>query len=364
METTIANQFVDKVLSDSDAKLLAHFNGDISVLQPYIGNKGRTMIDVPVGFDDNGDKIYKAIPHPVANAQSLLRKDEWLRMEREIMTVALPELNFVSDLMSFGRTEVPDPFSVTVIQHHKRGTAGSATRSMDLLRRSNNDRYEFTYDGIPIPFTHGEFSASFREIRVSRAAGMGIDTGMMEEETRRIAELSEDWCIGTIPEFTYGGYSAYGVINHPDIISATMTDPSTPGWTPEDTYLEVLGILQSLADLEFNGPFGVYYSRAWAQYLAYPYSAVDKTPLRQFLSMGVGPTVSYWRQLARLGNGFKMLFVALDRRYIGILDGLPIRPVQWTSGNGMEVKFMLYQCQVPRIRSDASGNLPAVYATV
>ena len=351
------------VLSVTDAKLLSHYNGDVSVLQPYIGNKGRVMIDVPVGYDDNGETIYKAIKHPIANAQSILRKDEWIRMEQEIQTIALPELNFASDLISIGRRPLPNPFRVTVLQYQKRGTAGSAVRSMDLLRRSNTDRYEFSWDGTPIPFTHGEFSSSFRELEVSRAAGMGIDTGMMEEETRRIAELTEDWSIGTEEAFKYAGYSAPGALNHPNIISASMTDPTDVGWTPEDTYLEILGILQSFADLEFTMPIGVYYSRAWAQYLARPYSAVDKTPLRQFLANGVGSAVSYWRQLARLGTGFKMVFVGLDRRYVGMIDGMPIRPVQWTSGNGMEVKWMLYQCQVPLFRSDASGNLPVVYAT-
>lgn len=352
-----------QVLSRTDAQLLSRFNGDVSVLQPYIGRKGRCMIDVPCGHDDNGDTVYRPMKHPVANAQSLLRKDEWIRMEAEMQTIALPELNFASDLMSIGRRPLPNPFRVTVLQYQKRGQAGSATRSMDLLRRSNTDRYEFSWDGVPIPFTHGEFSASYRELEVSRAAGMGIDTGMLEEETRRIAELTEDWAIGTEEAFKYAGYSAPGALNHPDIISASMTDPTDAGWTPEDTYFEVLGILQSLADLEFSSPVGVYYSRAWAQYLARPYSAVDKTPLRKFLNDGVGTSVSYWRQLARLGSGFKMLFVGLDRRYVGMIDGMPIRPVQWTSGNGMEVKWLLYQCQIPLFRSDASGNLPVVYAT-
>lgn len=363
MEVMGFRQFVDEQLSPTDFNLLSHYGGDVCVLQPYVGNKGRTMIRVPDGYDDDGKKVYKEIRHPVANAQSLLPRRAWEAWEREVMDIALPELNLAADLLAPGlRVDLPNPFRTPVLMHRKRGQAGSATRSMDLLRASNNDRIEVTWDGIPIPFTHAEFNMSFRELEVSRGAGMPLNDDMWIEETRRIAELTEDWAIGTVSEYNYASFSAPGAINHPDVISASMTIPTDPGWTPETTQLEVLAIMQSFRDIQFYGPFRAYYSPAWSQYLARSYSAQNaNVPLRTFLQQSVGE-VSSWTQLNRLGSGFKMIFMAMDGRYVGMIDGMPIRPVQATDWKGMEMKFFLYQCQVPRFRSDASGNLPVAYA--
>lgn len=325
---------------------------DVGVLRPWIGDDGRHYI----AQNRNGKRV--SVATPVANAT--LRKNEWILLDEAIIRVAKERLRVVSDLRSAGLTfNIPNGMGKTILETETVGDVTPATISMDPVREGENDRPEYELSSLPLPVIHKDFFFSARQVATSRNSGQSIDTTTAELASRRVAEEAEKLVLGVNPTFTYGGGTIYGYTNHPNRITRTISAPTHSNQAT--TVQNILAMRQDSIDNFHYGPWILYVSPAWDQYLDEDYStAKGDNTLRQRIAAING--ISDVRTADYLGpTGFVMILVQQTSDVVRLVTGMDITTVQWETHGGMRLHFKVMAIMVPQIRADFNGNTGIVH---
>lgn len=330
------------------AALMAN-NFDIGMLRPWAEN-GRSFVSV-----NRGGVL---VPELSINAATL-RKDEWIQLDEAIVKAAKPRLRAVADLRGAGlQYSIPNGMAKTVLQTETQSDINEAEVSMDGLRESRHDRPQFDLTNLPLPIIHKDFHFSARQIAASRNGGSPLDTSTAELAARRVAEQAEQMLIGTT-SYPYAGGTIYGYINHPNINTKDVTDPTESGWTPATTVNEVLDMRKKSQDDYHFGPWMLYCSPSWDVYMDDDYSTQkgDLT-LRERLRRIEG--IQDVRTLDYL-TGYKLVLVQMTADVARMVVGMDITTVQWETHGGMMLHFKVMAILVPQIRADYNGNCGIVY---
>jgi hypothetical protein len=238
----------------------------------------------------------------------------------------------------------------TVFQYQTMSAPATAEISMDGLRKNRNDRPVFGTATQPMPILHSDFGFSLRDIMESRNNNTPLDTSMAEDCGIRVAELAERLHLGTQSSYTYGGGTIYGLTNFPQRLTYVMSDPTLAGWTPNMTMLDVVAMCQASRDNFHMGPWRLYTSHSWAQYLDQDYTAAyGMQTLRSRLEM-----LSGIEEVVTLDflTDYQMVLVEMKNRTIRTIIGLDITTLQWPSEGGMEINFKVMQIIAPQPRAD------------
>jgi uncharacterized linocin/CFP29 family protein len=327
-------------------KLMA-CNFNVNCLRPWVGTDGRTYISVT----ENG----KVTAQPVNNTVGTLRKEDWIKLDEAIIKAAQPRLRLVADLRAAGlQYALPNGLGYTVLQTERAGDIGDAEISMDGMREGANERPEFDLVSLPLPIIHKDFSYSARQIAASRNGGSPLDTFTAELASRKVAEEMEKLAIGVADTYTFGGGTIYGLANYTDALTYTdMTLPNASGWTPEICVLDVLGMIQAAKDNYYYGPYTLYLSAAWGQYLDEDYKAYSDITLRERLEKITG--ISSVKTLDYL-TGYTVILLQMTSDVMRMVIGMEITTVQWESHGGMLQNFKVMGIIVPQTRCDINGH--------
>jgi hypothetical protein len=191
-----------------------------------------------------------------------------------------------------------------------------------------------------------------------------------------------------------GGYditsAVYGYLNYPKRLTKTQlyiptgNGRSGTGWVASDTLKDVLSCLDTLKYNKFYGPFMIYHSDDWDQYLDGDYILTGGNVATQTLRERIRAIegISDVRRLDFLfssttdrsagGPGlenvttaypFTMIFVQMTPDVARAVNGMDITTVQWSEHGGMIFKFKVMCIQVPQLRSDFYGNAGILQAT-
>ena len=329
---------------------------DVSALRPWVGKDGRHYIS-----RNQGGKL---IAVPTQNATATLRKEEWKILDDAIIIAAKERLRVVADLRGRGLVyNIPNGMGKTVLESESMGDITGATISMDPARESEGDRPEYDLVNLPLPVIHKDFYFNARQVATSRNSGAGIDTTMAQLAARRVAEEAEKLTLGVLPTFTYGGGTIYGLTNFPSrVTTVDLTGPTETGWTPQTLIQELLSMRQASEDNHHYGPWSLYTSPAWDQYLDDDYSTLkgDST-LRQRIGAinGIGATTT----LDYL-TGFQMILVQMTSDVIRMVIGMDITTLQWETLGGMRLNFKVMAIMVPQLRADFNGQTGIVHGNV
>ena len=338
---------------DVASTLLA--NGfDIGALRPYMNERGTPSITIT----RNG----KLEMVPALNAKTTLRKDDWLAIDRAVVKAAKPRLRAVGDLRSAGLVHnIPNGMAKTVLETTTQSDITAADLSMDGLRQSQSDRPEFETSNLPLPIAHKDFEFSARQIQASRNDGSPLDTTTAELAGRRVAEIVEGLTTGTLSTYTYGGGTIYGYTNLVGRMTATIAAPSASGWAPADTLTNVLAMRQQSRAAFHYGPWMLYCSSAFDQYMEEDFKANGDLTLRERLAKI--EDIQDVRTLDTL-TGFTLLLVQMTSDVARIVTGMDITTVQWESQGGMQVNFKVLAILVPQLRLDQNSNGGIVHGSV
>lgn len=345
-------------------RLMAH-KYNPRALQPYRlddqhEEDPRSYIAVANGFNPDGS--IKLESRLTANDLATLRIREWIELDGAIQKAARPNLQLVGDLRSRGLTYgMSNGMGKTILQYQRMTDPGSATVSMDALRRGRNDRAEFDTVGLPLPIISSDFTFTLRDIETARSSGNPLDTVAAEAAGRRVADTAEQMLLGTYGSFAYGGYNIYGYRNFPSRQTKTMTAPTTGGWVPATTLTEVLDMKQKSMNTFHRGPWVLYTSFAWDQYLDADYSSVyPGVSLRERLKKirGIDDVVSL-----DFLTGYEMILVQMSSETIREVIGMDITTIQWEEEGGMEFHFKVMAILVPQPRVDINGNCGIVHGS-
>lgn len=327
---------------------------DIGALRPWIGKDGRSYISQ----NRNGKQV--AVAMPVANAT--LRHEEWKILDEAIIMAAKERLRVIADLRGAGLVyNIPNGMGKTVLETETVSDITPATISMDPVRGSENDRPEYDLVNLPLPVIHKDFFFSARQVATSRNIGAGIDVTTAQLAARRVSEEAEKLVLGVSPTFSYGGGSIYGYTNFPSRITRTITTPNHSNQAT--TVQNVLAMRQDSIDHKYYGPWVLYNSPAWDQYLDEDYStAKGDNTLRQRIQAING--ISDVRTADYLGSGFTLILVQQTTDVARLVMGMDITTVQWETHGGMRLHFKVMAIMVPQVRADFNGNTGIVHGSV
>ena len=342
------------------------------------------------------------IDHPVFNAATL-RKEEWIMLDAVVLRAARFRLRAWADLAASNSFGGFNGMAKMILEHETMSDPGEAIVDMDALTEGRTDQPLFQLQGLPLPITHSDFWFSARKLAISRNTGTPLDVTMGEAAGRRVAEKIEKTTIGVSTGVTYGGASTYaggygrnstvyGYINFPNRIALTTNYKPTgngrtgSGWTPLDTLKDVLAMRDQLYLNKFYGPFMLYHSNDWDQYMDSDYivvggiggvAGVATQTLRERLKSIEG--ITDVRRLdflfgsipatgagsASRGPGtdvdialspFRLIMVQMTPDVARAVNGMDITTVQWESIGGMRLNFKVMCIQVPQLRADFYGN--------
>lgn len=429
--------FVDNFLA-ADGSAMSHgdalgefsragFDWDPGMRRPYFDKNGNPSVTINTGrwTTERGERkplrehrlIRDVVNNlgyvpPVFNATTL-RKEEWIMLDSQVLKATRYRLQAWGDLMAANSFGGFNGMSKMMLEHETMADPGEAIVDMNGITEGRSDVPRFQLEGLPLPITHSDFFTDARKLAISRNTGTPLDTTMGEAAGRRVAESIEKTTIGNQTGVTYGGGSStptysrtaavYGYLNFPTRI--TKTNLTTPtGSNPEATVADILSMKDSLALKKFYGPFTIYHSNDWDQYMDNDYARLggDNASMtlrdrirkiegindvkRLDMLFSVAPqTNQYWTSstIGTTGqqiytgpggenlnvasgasaNPFTLIMVQMTPDVARAVNGMDITTVQWEQKGGMQLNFKVMAIQVPQLRADFYGNCGILHAS-
>lgn len=368
-------------------------NNWVRLRQPYLDRHGRACVAIndihgawTKGDSKGGEKkplirAYKindllnmGFPLPLAANAATLTKDAWVYLDKTVQRAARQRLRAADDLLNASPVGGFNAYQKMTYEFQAMSDPGSAYVDMDALTDGTTDTPLFNLRSLPLPITHSDWGYSDRELEVSRGSNMPFDMVMPEAATRRCAENVEDQVIGNVTGPTYGtnttdhtGTSTvYGYTTYPQRLTKTnFTAPSGGGWSPETAYNEVLTAINQLTAQYFYGPFMLYHSIDWTQYMDRQFSVSGgnnaSETLRTMLSKI--PDIAGVRRLDRLTSTFTLLFAQMTSDVVQMVDGMGPTVVQWQEKGGLAHRWKVLMIRVPLFRCDYNSRCGVLHGT-
>ena len=352
--------------------------------RPYIDERGRAVYDQKVGMTFNEktkiyEPEYEVRPLPrrmrdnIDNAL-MLRKEEWVRFDQVLVEEARARLRFWSDLAGSTTYGGFDGMSVSVLENETVSDPGFAMVDMDGTGESPNDAPKYQLEGIPLPITHSDFYFSDRLLAESRNKGTPLSQTMPAFAARRVMETVEQTAIGNITGITYGSSpfsygrtsKVYGLTNFtPRQTKTNFTAPSGGGWTPDDTVNELLAAREQLFSNNFYGPFMVYTSTDWDQYLDRDYSLSGGNNPNQTLRERIKRIdgIVDVRRLDYLTSTFTIILIQMTPQVCRAVIGMNPTTISWDTKGGLLHHFKVMCIMVPQFFATQSGKCGILHGT-
>ncbi len=334
------------------ATTLMNSNFDPNALRPWTGNDGRSYITKV----ENGDA--KTL---LTNAPTTLRKDEWKQLDAAVVKAAQTRMQVFGDIRGAGLTySIPNGMGKTVLETERESDISGAAVSMDGIQKADADRLQYDLVNLPLPIIHKDFHYSARQLATSRNSGQALDTSHAELAARKVSEEVEKMTLGEAGTFSYGGGSIYGFTNFPNRLTKTLTAPTSSNH--ETTVNEVLDMRGQAYAAKHYGPYMLYASPGWDQYLDEDYSSSkgDNT-LRDRLKKIQGIIDV---RTAHFLSDEQLVLVQMTSDVCRAVIGMDITTVQWESQGGMMLNYKVMAILVPQLRADYNSNTGIVHGSV
>lgn len=284
---------------------------------------------------------------------TLLRKDEWLRVDEAVVDIARSRLVIVDAIRQAGLVRNLGSLGVLIDQYEKVGDMTDAEQDMTGVAAGEEDIPDFGIAGVPIPITHKDFRLNIRHLEASRTTGATIDTTASEIAARKVAEKLEDMVLN-------GSTIAMGTNTIPGLtnFSARVTGSVTANWglgttTGEQILTDTLAMISDLEAINFFGPFDLFVPTDAMGNMRDDFKAnSDRTTLDRILDIDVINSV---RAPGRLASG-NVLLVQMTRDVLDLSVGSDIVTVEWEVQGGMQVRYKVLAAMAQRLKSNQDGT--------
>jgi len=305
---------------------------------------------------------------PIYNDTSL-RKDQWKLVDQTVLRVARERLMAWQDLTQIGTFSGFDGMAKTILETERVSDSHLAHIDMEGLTEGANDSPRFDLIGLPLPIIHSDFKYSKRKLAASRASGTPLDLTSIEQATRRVVETIEKLTIGTVTGPVVGTAAdyadstapqVYGYTNFPSRITSTGNTVPT-GSNGNDILDDWLAQRKLLHDAKMYGPYNVYVSTGWDEFLDAEFKTNSDKSLRQRLLEIEG--VDKIQRLDFLTTDHTVIWVQKNPATARAVVGMNLTTLQWEAKGGMELCFKVMAIMVPQLRADFAGNAGILHAT-
>lgn len=276
----------------------------------------------------------------------LLRKEEWLELDRMAIEEATIRLGGVADLINMGLTyNMPNAMGTTILQWEDVSEMEAAERTMDGVNRAPLDRVLFEINNLPIYITHKDFRLNIRHLAASRKMGMPIDMHQVTLASRKVAESLDD-ALFNGGALTVDGKTVPGYTTHPNRNTYTL-NPSWTSATGDEVIQDILAMIIKLQEDRMFGPYMMYINKTYWIHLMDDYKAnSDKTIMRRILEIPGLMELKVSDQL----SSTEVLMIQMTRDVVDLVMGEGIRTVQWETHGGFQLEFKVLAIMVPRIK--------------
>jgi len=355
----MATDFIlDGQAHGSVAERLLQNDFDPGALRPYVevdeqGNERGSFVTI----NNRGNPVV------MTNANATLRKDEWKAMDTAVLKVHRERLNAVTDMRGAGLQHIiPNGLGKTVFEYEDQSDITDAEISMDGIRRGETSRPVYNLKGLPLPLIHKDFSWSARQIAASRNGSTPLDLSSAEMASRKVAEEAEKLLIGVSSNtgYQYAGNAIRGFIDFPERLTKALTAPTSSNHGV--TLNEILDMRTQAYAANHYGPFMLYCSPAWDEYMDEDYSTAkgDNTlreRIKKIQNINDVKTLDFL-------TGTTLVLVQMSSDVVRIVIGLDVTTVQWETNGGMELNYKVMAIIVPQLRADHNGQTGIVHGSV
>lgn len=360
------NVIMNGVGSGSMAQRLMDSNFDPMVMKLWRGNDGRAyrnarVVDNQGNFTVNEDGTPKYRAQVVHNATALLRKDEWLQIDRAVIEAFQTRIRLADDLVSRGLTyQLSDGLGTTVLQTQAQSDLQPAQVSMTGLQRTDNDKLQWDLTNLPLPITHKDFQIPIRMLNASRKYGQPLDTSQVALAGRQLAESIEETVAGTASNFSFAGGTIYGYQDYPDRQTVSLAANWTSG-TGADILTDTITMLTAAKDdARAYGPYVLYVAGDIGLHLENDFKAAsDKTIRNRLLEI---ENVDSIVTADYLTNG-NVILAQMTSDTVRMVIGMQPTTLQWETDGGWLTNLKVATIMVPQIRSDFYGRCGIVHGS-
>lgn len=306
---------------------------------------------------------------PFTYNSSALPYHTWQKIDRSVIRAARERLNAWNDLAAANTYGGFDGMAVTALIRDTMTDPGDAKVDMDTLSDDFNDAPLFTPDILPLPIIHAGAELSQRRLATSRNGGIPLDTTMLESSGRRCAETLENMTIGTDSysglvigdDTTFTNNGLYGFRTQPNRMTKTDLTASA-SFVPSTLLSEVLAMIELARGNNIYGPFILYYSTSWDQYMQRDYfmqstaagiTDVSKTMMQRLEAIR---QISRVAPLDRFTDSDELLLVQMTSETVRAVVGMEFTPVQWMENGGASTMLRVMGIKVPDLRSQYVGT--------
>ncbi len=286
----------------------------------------------------------------------LLRKEEWIELDRRIVEVARPRLIGIADLQSRGLTLPLGGLGTLISQYEASSDMTPAEISMDGVKEGEEDDQAFNLRSIPVPIIHKDFRLNIRRLEASRRLGDGLDTTQAQIAARRVSDKLEDLLFNG-SGLQVDGNRIYGYTTHPN---RNIGNAVGPWGTLPNAYDTVLSMIADAQEDHMYGPYVLYVStNQWPNLLKVYTDGSGDTVLDRIKKI---PGISDVKFATALVIDTALL-VQMTSDVVDLAVAQDIVTVEWESKGGMVTHFKVMCCMVPRIKSDYDGRSGIVHYT-
>jgi uncharacterized linocin/CFP29 family protein len=293
---------------------------------------------------------------------SLLRKDEWQLLDREIQKAATIRVTAVNDVKAKNLVIPIGSLGVLTTQFSQQSEMTSAARNMTGQATGERDRLEHLIKGRPIPITYKEFNIPKRQLEASRLLNTSLDTTTAEAAAVVVAESLQDLLVNGDTSVVFGGDTIYGYRTEPNRNTGTAAGLGGGDFgTLSNIIPTVKGMIAAVTSDRYYGKYILYLA---------PNQHVEVTT--QFYSDG-NPETPYERIMRieqieavkacdALPDG-EGLLIQMTKNVVDWAEHMQPTVVEWLSGDGMMAHFKVMAVATPRVKSDFNGNSGIYHVT-
>lgn len=338
------------------ARILEAFSGGIEALiggsRPLRRNRNNGVVQI---MTERGMVV-----------NSMLREDEWQEVDKAVMQAARYPLRFVNLLRSRGLIKsLTGGLGVLTSAWYAASEMTPATVNLTGRGVVERDLPEMLQFGVPIPIVFKEFNIGKRMLLASRRTGEGIDVTAAGEASRVTAEGIENTFINGADGVTLNGMRLWGVRNHPNRITDTVTNFGGGAWS---TITNIVPTVNGMINAAMNtgrhyGPYVLFLSTTQYNLAGNTYytDGSGQTPLQRLRQLANIEAVEHLPDPV-LPAG-ELLLVQLTADVVDGVEAMELQPLEWMSGDGLEIMFKVMAAIAVRVKARYDGKSGLVHAT-
>lgn len=318
-------------------------------------------------MNQNQRKAYAA--NAMASNASTLERDEYETLSDRIIQTFKRALVGLDDLQEQGLTRnISLATQVDLWQTMSEVTEADIT--MDGEDQADNDRIQYTTEGVPVPIIHKDFRIPQRELETSRRMNNDLRTDTAAEVSRAVAEMAnqmlfQGWNPGVSTE-RGDTFEVYGYTSSDVAAPVSGSDFGTNS-NIRDAFI---GAIDKLTDENNQEPAGdgflTYISQT--QYRQFR-SAIDpdgdgnltvRERVENEFDMELGPIQSVPDYVLPDGE---MVMVNPTPDVVELALAEDMQTIEWSSGSGMTNFYKVMWAGAPEIKTDSKNNKGVAHVT-